>query len=157
MANKITIQEIERAQQVWAAKITEIGKALLENQDYQKAAKNLVDELYGYQTGAVLFKPTKAKKMQFRLNAESALSYFIGNNVEYEEDKGFALKPWQSVRFENAGFILKENFAVAMGNYFFSDYEGREIKVEYTIGYYRSTTDSLKINLHHSSLPYSGD
>ena len=157
MATQIGIQEIERAQQVWAAKITEIGKAFLKKQDYRKVTKNMVDELYGYQNGTVLFKPTRAQEKQFRLNIESALSYFIGDNPEYPEDEGFALQPWQSVRFENAGFILKENFAVAMGNYFFTDYEGKEVKVEYTIGYYRSTHGNLKINLHHSSLPFSGE
>ena len=44
------------------------------------------------------------------------------------EDKGFALKPWTNVRFENAGLILEKSRAFCMGNYFFTDTKGNEIK-----------------------------
>jgi hypothetical protein len=40
-----------------------------------------------------------------------------------------------------------------MGNYFFTDLEGNEAKVEYTFGYQLIDGD-LKIDLHHSSFPY---
>jgi hypothetical protein len=42
-----------------------------------------------------------------------------------------------------------------MGNYFFEDGEQKLLKVEYTFGFIR-IKDQLKINLHHSSLPYNG-
>jgi hypothetical protein len=51
--------------------------------------------------------------------------------------------------------ILNENSALAMGNYFFTETNGNEVKVEYTFGYFLDNNDNLKINLHHSSLPYS--
>lgn len=117
----------------------------------------LVNELYGYEKGPVLFKPTKASREQFRLTTESAVSYFIGQNPDFPEDKGFALEPWQNVRFENAGFIFEEKQALAMGNYFFTNYQGVETKVEFSFGYYRSKNGSLKINLHHSSLPFKNE
>jgi hypothetical protein len=41
-----------------------------------------------------------------------------------------------------------------MGNYFFTDLNGDEAKVEYTFGY-QLQGDVLKIDLHHSSFPYS--
>ena len=37
------------------------------------------------------------------------------------------------VRFENTGMILDNNRAIAMGNYFFTDLNGNEAKVEYTL------------------------
>ncbi|MEL1237112.1 MAG: hypothetical protein VXA61_10600, partial [Candidatus Neomarinimicrobiota bacterium] len=74
----------------------------------------------------------------------------------FSEDKGFALQPWTNVRFENASVILNEDSAIAMGNYFFTETNGNEVKVEYTFGYFLDNNDNLKINLHHSSLPFSG-
>ena len=159
MADGIEEREVALAQQRWADGIVEIGKALLENRDdrpqgYRAIAKRLVDDLYGYQEGTVLFKPTKARDKQFRLDSESALSYFVGGNPDYPEDTGFALRPWTDVRFENAGFLLGADRAVAMGNYYFADETGSEIKVEYTLGFFKASGGGLKINLHHSSLPY---
>ena len=154
MANCIEEREVTLAQQRWAGGIADIGTALLEEKDYRTVAETLVAEMYGYREGTVLFKPTKAREKQFRLDADGALSYFVGGSPQYPEDAGFALKPWANVRFENAGFILGESQALAMGNYFFADESGNEIKVEYTLGYFRVQGGGLKINLHHSSLPF---
>jgi hypothetical protein len=155
MEKYIRVEEIENAQKVWAVRIVEIGKVFLRNGDYKSVAKSLLDDLYGYQEGTVLFKPTKASEQQFRLNAESALSYFVGDNPNFPEDKGFALQPWKNVRFENAGLICKKNHALVMGNYYFTDTRANEVKVEYTFGYFMNKNGDIKINLHHSSLPYS--
>ena len=103
----------------------------------------------------MLFKPTKCEKEQFRPTKSEALSYFIsGDNRACDEDKGFAIQPWTKVRFENTGFILEIGRAISMGNYFFTDLDGNEAKVEYTFGY-KSINGNLKIDLHHSSFPYS--
>ena len=59
------------------------------------------------------------------------------------------------MRFENSGFILEEDRALSMGNYFFTDLNGDEAKVEYTFGY-KLINGKLKIDLHHSSFPYTG-
>lgn len=154
MANQIEVSDIERAQQIWAERIVGIGKAYIQKKDYRTLAKKMVDELYGYQEGTVLFKPTRASEKQFRLNAKSAVCYFIGENPEFYEDEGFALIPWISVEFHNAGFILNENYAFAMGNYYFQDMKGNQVKVEYTFGYFKTSNGELKINVHHSSLPF---
>ncbi|MBW2183666.1 MAG: hypothetical protein JRF49_07355, partial [Deltaproteobacteria bacterium] len=47
------------------------------------------------------------------------------------------------------------DYAVAMGNYFFTQVDGTEVKVEYTFGYIKGSDGKLKINLHHSSIPFS--
>ena len=78
----------------------------------------------------------------------------VGEHRSCEEDKGFAINPWTMVRFENSNFILEENRALAMGNYFFTDLDGNEAKVEYTFGY-KLLDSQLKIDLHHSSFPYN--
>lgn len=155
MISIITGEEVEQIQQSWANSLVNIGKLFLEKKDYKNAAALHVDEFYGYRQETVLFKPTLANNKQFRKTFESGLSYFIGGNSEFPNDTGFALNPWKEVRFENSGLILKEQYAIAMGNYFFVDYNNKETKVEFTFGFYRNEEGNLKINLHHSSLPYS--
>jgi len=63
------------------------------------------------------------------------------------------MAPWVNVRFENLNFILEENRAIVMGNYYFRALDNTEVKVEYTFGY-KLVSGKLKIDLHHSSIPY---
>ena len=151
----ITEKEIVQAQKTWGDGVVAIGKAYTDGGNYKKAAEDIVDSLYAYQLGPVLFCPTKAAEEQFRLTREGAVSYFVGGDTNFPEDKGFALQPWTKVRFENAGTFIHGDYAVSMGNYFFTPKKGEEVKVEYTFGYIKGKDGKLKINLHHSSLPYT--
>ena len=84
-----------------------------------------------------------------------ALSYFLGGDNSFcSEDDGFAMKPWVEVKFENSGFIIDNDRAIAMGNYFFTSKDNLTVKVEYTFGY-KLRNGKLVIDLHHSSLPFS--
>ena len=151
----ITKQQVENTQKTWGDGVVKIG-SLKENRSECEAFTNkFLDELYAFEIGSVSFKPTKCAIKQFRPTKPDALSYFIaGDNRACEEDKGFAIQPWTKVRFENFNIIIEENRAIAMGNYFFTDVDGNEAKVEYTFGY-KLIKDSLKIDLHHSSFPYN--
>ena len=104
----------------------------------------------------MLFKPTLAAHIQFRSTFDEALSYFVATNNACEEDKGFAIKGWTAVRFENVDIITCGPSATAMGNYFFTDPDGNEVKVEYSFGYIFDDHGNVRINLHHSSMPYAG-
>ena len=150
----ISKEEVNIAQKNWGNGVVTIG-SLKENfikcEDY---TNSFLDKLYNFQNGTVLFKPTKCADEQFRASKNEALSYFIaGENRSCNEDKGFAIQPWTKVRFENTGMILEKNRAIAMGNYFFSDKESNETKVEYTFCY-KLVDGNLKIDLHHSSFPF---
>ena len=149
----VTNEDVERAQAHWADAIIMMGSAALVGHDVAGIAQHYLDALYGFEVGSVLFKPTKAADAPFRLDKAGALSYFVGGNADYPEDKGFALEPWREVRFNNANIILGGSSALAMGHYFFTSYSGNVVQVEYTFGYVL-TEGTLKINLHHSSLPY---
>ena len=151
----ISLKDVESIQKKWGDNLVELGKLKGDFDASKKESKRMIDSLYGFDNGEVLFKPTKAKDQQFRLTFEGAQSYFIGEDQNFSEDKGFALQPWTNVRFENASVILNEKSAIAMGNYFFTEANGNEVKVEYTFGYFLNNEGELKINLHHSSLPYS--
>uniref|UniRef100_UPI0032178673 hypothetical protein n=1 Tax=uncultured Draconibacterium sp. TaxID=1573823 RepID=UPI0032178673 len=154
MSTKISKDEVLEFQKAWADNVVKVGQLYLEKKDYKNEAVNLVNNLYGYNEGTVLFKPTRAQYKEFRLTAQSAVSYFVGQDDEYSEDTGFALQPWVKVRFVNSGFILDTHYAITMGTYFFTDLEGREKKVEFSFGLFRTDDGKLKINLHHSSIPY---
>ena len=152
--NVITKDEVIKAQEIWGKAIIEIGSLKNNRISLEKKTKSVVNELYAFELGTVLFKPTKAAENQFRLTKNGAVSYFIGDNKNYPEDKGFALEPWIKVRFENAEVILENNRALAMGNYYFTDQQGNKIKVEYTFGYIKDSNQKLRIDVHHSSVPY---
>ena len=114
-----------------------------------------ISKMYDYENGIVQFKPTKASDAQFRGDLKSALSYFIGSDSDFNEDKGFALNPWLKVDFENNSINIIDDIGIAMGNYFFTDNEGSKTKVEYSFVYKKNEYGDLKIILHHSSLPFS--
>ena len=153
----VTETEVESAQKAWGEGIVAIAHAHSTGGDYVSIARNHVESLYAYGLTEVLFKPTLAAVEQFRPNFESALSYFVASNNECPEDKGFAIKGWTKVRFENADIILKDETALAMGNYFFTDSNGDEVKVEYTFGYISDDNGNLRIQVHHSSMPATTD
>jgi len=152
-AATITEDEVLAAQQAWADGIVGIGQTYLDKGDYRAAASEHIRELYAYEQGGVLFKPTLAREDQFRGTFDEALSYFVGGGLE--EDAGFAIKPWQQVRFGERHMVINGQSALAMGNYYFTPADSDvETKVEYTFGYIRDEDGRLRINLHHSSLPF---
>ena len=151
----VTQGQVEKIQNTWGDGVVKIGALKHDRKECEKFASEFLDNLYAFDKGKVLFKPTKCEKEQFRPTKSEALSYFIsGDDRACDEDKGFAIQPWTKVRFENTGFILEIDRAISMGNYFFTDLDGNEAKVEYTFGY-KSINGNLKIDLHHSSFPYS--
>lgn len=152
----ITKEEVKKIQNTWGEGVVKIGSLKHNRIECEKFTSDFLDNLYAFEMGDVLFKPTKCAIEQFRPTKSEALSYFIaGDDRACDEDKGFAIQPWTKVRFENSGFILEEERALSMGNYFFTDLNGDEAKVEYTFGY-KLIDGKLKIDLHHSSFPYTG-
>ena len=157
----ISDQEVRAAQKAWADAIKGISKTYLEGGDYVGAASKAAGELYGYGFSNVLFKPTKAKDVQFRPMAGQAMSYFVGAKAVGDgisEDGGFAInggKGWSDVVFDNHQIDLNGNVAIAMGNYYFtSAADGSKTKVEYTFGYKKNEDGKVRIFLHHSSVPF---
>ena len=68
---------------------------------------------------------------------------------------GFAIKNWKSIKFENFKIVNYNDQLLSMGNYYFEDNNNELLKVEYTFGFIKISPDQLRINLHHSSLPYN--
>jgi len=151
----ITEKHVIEAQTTWGNGVVKIGSLKDNRLECEQFANEFLDALYAFKTRTVLFKPTKCAVEQFRTTKEKALSYFIaGENRACNEDKGFATQAWIKVRFKNTNIILEESRAIAMGNYFFTNLNGEETKVEYTFAY-KLIARVLKIDVHHSSFPYN--
>jgi len=153
-ANPITLNEITALQTAWGDGLVAISSAYAHGNNYASIAQGVLDTLYGYVDGPVLFKPTVASEVPFRFTEAGAASYFIGGIID--EDTGFALNPWTAVRFCNNGqHITNGETALWMGSVFLTDGDGEEIRVEKSLGLYRDDNGDVRIQLHHSSVPFS--
>ncbi len=153
----INEKELSDARIAWGKGIVEIS-ASYEREGIEGAtlvANKVLDNLYGFELGPILFKPTLSGGDQtFRTNKEGALSYFVGNNSKYPSDNGFGIKYWRKVESETSSIFINENVAMWMGWITLTDKDGEIIKVDKSWGYKKINNGSLKIVLHHSSLPY---
>jgi len=149
----ITEDDIRAAQKLWGDAVVKIGAA---GENAKKVAEESAKVAYSYELGPILFKPTLASVTPFRPDLEGTISYFVSGNPKYAEDKGFALKPWTKVRFDNDHIKIFGNKAIAMGHYYFTEKAtGEEKKVEYTKGYVKTKDGRVLLFLQDSSLPYS--
>ena len=151
----VTVADVQNAQKEWGRGVVAIAAVHSTEGDFVERARLHVESLYAYDISPVLFKPTFAIEEQFRPTFEGAMSYFVAENGACPEDKGFAIKGWTKVRFENDNIVINGATAMAMGNYFFTNSKGEEVKVEYSFGYITDSEGKLRINLHHSSMPAS--
>ena len=149
----ITEEEVLEAQKKWARGVIDIGVQFMRKGDYLSCAKTFLDTVYAFSMGDVLFKPTLASEIPFRLTKKAALSYFVGGNSHFAEDNGFALINWKKIRFKNKRIRIEGNIAIAMGNYFMTK-DNTETKVEYSLIYKKDSQGNLRIILHDSHLPY---
>lgn len=155
----ITESEVAGAQKAWCQALVDISSTYAK--DGQPAAKALaekvIDSAYGYQMGAVLFKPTLTVAPQtFRTTRAGALAYFVGGDPAYPQDKGFALKGWTGCESQNAGVFITGDSATSMGNVMVTNKDGKVTTVDKTWTYVKDDTGNLRIVVHHSSLPYTG-
>ena len=149
----ITKEEVLAFQDKWGDGIISMSNTFKNGGDYTGEAKDFLSKLYAYETEEVLFKPTLAADAQFRLDKAAALSYFVGGNPNFLEDSGFAIKGWNSVKWENAGIKITTDCAICMGNYYFGMENEEDLKVEYSI-ILKKIDGTLKMILHDSHLPY---
>mmetsp|Transcript_16294 Transcript_16294/g.35685 ORF Transcript_16294/g.35685 Transcript_16294/m.35685 type:complete len:786 (+) Transcript_16294:71-2428(+) len=151
----VTREEVEAAQESWAAELVEIGTYSSKGWAYRERGRQFIDTLYAYGISNVLFKPAEDWEPRFRSTSDAALAYFVASK-DFPEDTGFALKPWTTVHFKNSAFILEGERAWAMGTYTFSNEGDEEYVAEYVFGYIRDSNGGLRINLHHSSFQRGG-
>ena len=155
MTTSKDIELVYITQKKWADMVLKIGNAYREKINLDNLVSELLHNIYAFDHCSILFKPTLARLNQFRSTKEEFISYFLGQNKVCKEDKGFAIKNWKSIKFENFKVINYKDQLLSMGNYYFEDNNNELLKVEYTFGFIKISPDQLRINLHHSSLPYN--
>jgi hypothetical protein len=157
----ITVDEVNAAQQAWCDALVKIGKIHTEKGDAKAFAEQVLTEAYDYDKGQVFFKPTLAFGANtFRNTKEGALSYFVGGNPKFPEDKGFALTPWVKARYDNAGegnngIQIHGDLAITMGNVWVTSKDGKEVMVDKTWVFKKGTDGKLRIIVHKSALPFA--
>jgi hypothetical protein len=154
----ITEAEVIAAQKGWCDALIAIGAANAEGgQEKAKAlAETVIDSAYGYSSGPVLFKPTLTVDPQtFRLTRAGALAYFVGGDPTFADDTGFALYGWTACEPRNAGIIIDGAMGLTMGNVAFTAADGAITTVDKTWGFRKMDDGSVRIVLHHSSLPFT--
>lgn len=149
--------EIWGALNEWADGLISIRRAYKNGEDYTAVATRVIRQSYNYDEGLVLFKPTLSAEIPFRTTFEGALSYFVaGNPAAFPEDTGFALSPWKSVAFNLIGVIYLENRAIIQTKTTLTKEDGSPVVVHFSMSWTRSSKKSkLKLDLHHSSVPYA--
>lgn len=158
MSTSISESQVLSAQKGWCDGLLSISKAYATGgfKSAETTASKILDQAYGYQYGAVAFKPTLTQAPQtFRPTKVGALAYFVGGNPNYPNDKGFAIKPWQSCAIRNQVIQLHGNLAITMGNVDLTDSSGKLTTVDKTWAFLREPNGEIRIILHHSSLPFT--
>lgn len=153
----ITETELAQARTVWGDALIAISKAYeADGIDGARAvAERVLDAAYGYNLGPVLFKPTLASgETTFRPTRKGALSYFVGHDPDYPLDGGFGIRGWREVASETAAEFIEGDVAMWMGWVMMTDQHSQITKVDKSWGYKKDAEGTLRIVLHHSSLPY---
>jgi len=156
----MTINETDlaEARAAWGNGLVAISKAYDDGgiDSAREIAGGLLDSLYGFEFGPILFKPTLSGGAKtFRTDREGTLSYFIGHNPNFPQDTGFGLKSWREVSSQTSSIFTEGDVAMWMGWVNFTDKNGNVVTVDKSFGYRRAGDGSLKLVLHHSSLPYT--
>lgn len=157
VAAAITDADLQAANERWCSALLDVS-ASYDAKGYEAAkesANKLLDELYGYQMGVVLFKPTlTVVPNTFRTTKEGALSYFVGGNPAYSSDKGFATKSWKKCEVATAASLITGGTASTLGKVRLTNKDDQVVTVDKTMQFVRDAQGNLRIVGHHSSLEY---
>ena len=149
-------EDVEEGQAAWGRGVVHIGSSSSWEEAHKRATE-IVTSMYATKNSDLLFCPTKASVVPFRSTLLDAVSYFVGRDDRHPEDQGFALEPWVDVRFDNAGIVCNGDVGLSMGTYFFKRADGTELRAEYSMVFVRDEEGGVRLQLHHSSLPYQRD
>lgn len=153
----INEKDMNNARDAWGDGMILISKTFDEKgiEEATIAANKILRDLYAFELGPILFKPTLSGSNQtFRSNLEGALSYFVGNNEKYPMDNGFGINSWHKFDSKTSDIFIEDDIAMWMGWVTLTNSIGDIVKVDKSWVYKKMSNGNLKIVLHHSSLPH---
>ena len=170
MSETITVEEVKEAQNTWCGALLAISAAHADGglAKSKPLSSEIIDAAYAYQFGPVAFKPTWAYgEKTFRTTKDGALSYFIGDDPNYN-DPGFGIgtpgdgnypnltnrSPWTKCEAENFSVQVFGNTANVMGWIHLEAADGTKSHRQ-NFSYIRDDYGNLRITVHHSSTPYA--
>ena len=156
-SGNITEADVLAAQTGWCAALVAISTDFRTNglASAKTMAGNVIDAAYGYHLGPVLFKPTLTVVPQtFRPTRAGALAYFVGDDKNFPNDTGFALKNWTACKAENNAIHIDGDIGSSIGNVSFTNTDGQVTTVDKTWSFKKTDDGKVVVVLHHSSLPY---
>lgn len=146
---------VHTALQTWCDNVVAVGVAHANGGDAQAFSQQVLTDNYDYDNGKVLFKPTLTfGQNTFRPTKEGALSYFVGGNEDFPEDRGFKLKPWVKVWYSEVDVILHGDLAITQCNVHFIGADDSHLFVNKSFVFKECDDGKVRIILHQSSLPY---
>jgi hypothetical protein len=157
----ITEDEVGNMNKAWGDSLANISKTY-EEEGFD-AAKNLteqlIDKFFCFHLGIpVGVKPSRAVAPQtFRTTPEGVLANYVGNNSDYPNDTGFALKGWVKVENYPSTILLLGRVALFMGTYSLTNKDGNVTLLDITWGFLKEDDGNLCFTIGHGSLPYSPD
>jgi hypothetical protein len=157
----ITEDEVGNMSTAWGDTLINISKTY-EGEGFD-AAKNFtekaIDKFFCYHLGIpVGLKPSRSIAPQtFRTTPEAALAYYVGNNSDYPNDTGFALRGWVKVENYPATILLLGRIALSMGTELLTNKDGNVTLVDKTWGLLKEDNGNICIMIQHGSVPYSPD
>ncbi|HEU4835287.1 MAG TPA: hypothetical protein VFS90_12755 [Pyrinomonadaceae bacterium] len=161
----ITPEEINEAQWTWCTRLVAISKAYMEREtrgdEYRTLARKFVNELYdNWEERQVFFRPTLAMAPQnFRTTREGALAYFIGEDRNFPNDKGFIKLNWIDARYDNIiegkeAIQTHGTIGIVMGNVYLTpevSTDGKDTVVDKVFVYRKYGKGDLRLILHNSA------
>lgn len=155
----ISESEVLAAKDGWCQALVDISSTNAKSGQAAAAAlaEIVIDSAYGFQMGAVLFKPTLTVNPQtFRTTRAGALSYFVGGDPAYPDDTGFALNNWTNCEHDTTATFITGSSASTLGKVHFTDKDGKVTTVDKTWKFVKDDAGQLRIVVHHSSLEHTG-
>jgi hypothetical protein len=156
--NNLFKSQVETTQSAWCRALLSISAANRAEGPVaaKRVAERAIDRAYAYQFGPVAFKPTLTFGAQtFRSTRAGALAYFVGQDPNFPNDTGFALNDWRGCEYINRVIQFNGAQATTMGNVILTTGTGAKVMVDKTWGFMRQLDGTVRIMLHHSSLPYN--
>mmetsp|Transcript_55092 Transcript_55092/g.120532 ORF Transcript_55092/g.120532 Transcript_55092/m.120532 type:complete len:885 (+) Transcript_55092:58-2712(+) len=152
----ISVKDVTEFMSAFSSGLVALGKVSRNATALRSQTVDFVDKFYAFGEGPVLQKVTEASaSTRFRMTRHGVISYLVGEDPFFPNDRGFARRPWSKVRFESKGIIISSERAKAMGIWYFTDPSGIEVPLEISHGLLRDFDGKLRLEVEFVSIPYT--